>query len=135
MPVLPVGAIRRDGTGSRHRRPGGFTGANRTGDHSYSPPDPGRVPPPPCLHRHEHGGTGLYRTVLPPRGRSRAGPHGAGSVEYVMVVSGHLTLVADETPYPLGPGDAARFSSAVEHSCTTGTEGAVTHSVLGYPRA
>ncbi|EGJ79002.1 putative alkanesulfonate monooxygenase [Streptomyces sp. Tu6071] len=53
MPVLPVGAIRRDGTGSRHRRPGGFTGANRTGDHSYSPPDPGRVPPPPCLHRKE----------------------------------------------------------------------------------
>ncbi|MDT0421816.1 cupin domain-containing protein [Streptomyces evansiae] len=83
---------------------------------------------------HEHGRTGLYRTVLPPRGRSRAGAHGAGSVEYVMVVSGHLTLVADETPYPLGPGGAARFSGAVERSFTTGTEGAVTHSVLGYPR-
>ncbi|MEU6440580.1 XRE family transcriptional regulator [Streptomyces sp. NPDC047046] len=84
---------------------------------------------------HEHGRTELYRTTLPPRSRSQASTHGTGSVEYVMVVSGHVTLVADETPYPLAPGDAARFSGAVEHYYTTGAERAVTHSMLGYPRA
>ncbi|MFF0224167.1 helix-turn-helix domain-containing protein [Streptomyces sp. NPDC004629] len=101
---------------------------------SALPVPPGEIAVHLLFSSHEHGRTELYRTVLPPRSRSQASTHGAGSVEYVMVVSGRVTLMADEVPYPLGPGDAARFSGTTEHYYTTAEEGAVTHSMLGYPR-
>lgn len=95
---------------------------------------PGEVAVNLLFSSHEHGRVELYRSALPPRSRSQASTHGADSVEYVLVVSGAVTLVVEEEPHLLTTGDAARFSGLSEHYYTTGDLPAITHSLLGLPR-
>ncbi|MFF7330016.1 helix-turn-helix domain-containing protein [Streptomyces sp. NPDC008150] len=80
-----------------------------------------------------HGRAEIYRSRLHPHTRSQVSSHGAGSVEYVMVVSGRVSLVVDDVPYLLETGDSARFDGRSAHCYTTEECPAVTHSIVGFP--
>ncbi|MFF8690646.1 helix-turn-helix domain-containing protein [Streptomyces sp. NPDC015144] len=82
---------------------------------------------------HGHSRFEVYRSRLHPHAQSQISSHGTGSVEYVMVVSGRVTLVVDEVPYDLHAGDSARFDGRVSHYYTTEDSPAATHSIVGYP--
>ncbi|WP_327259520.1 MULTISPECIES: cupin domain-containing protein [unclassified Streptomyces] len=83
---------------------------------------------------HEQGRIEIYRTRLHPQARSQVGSHGADSVEYVLVMSGRVTLVVNDVPHLLEAGDTARFSGLSSHYYTTEDSPAVTHTIVGYPR-
>ncbi|MEU6841983.1 XRE family transcriptional regulator [Streptomyces sp. NPDC046716] len=80
-----------------------------------------------------HGRTEIYRSRLHPHSQSQLSSHGAGSVEYVMVVSGRVDLVVDDVRHHLAAGDSARFDARVAHFYSTQDVPAVTHSIVGYP--
>ncbi|WP_328890670.1 cupin domain-containing protein [Streptomyces sp. NBC_00316] len=82
---------------------------------------------------HEQGGIAIYRTRLHPHAQSQISSHGADSVEYVLVVSGQVTLVVDDVPHGLETGDTARFSRLSSHYCATEESPAATHTIVGYP--
>ncbi|WP_299538977.1 helix-turn-helix domain-containing protein [uncultured Streptomyces sp.] len=75
----------------------------------------------------------IYRSRLHPHDQSQVSSHGAGSVEYVTVVSGSVTLVVDEVPHLLEAGDTARFSGLSSHYYTTQDRPAVTQTMVCYP--
>ncbi|WP_327365686.1 helix-turn-helix domain-containing protein [Streptomyces sp. NBC_01217] len=83
---------------------------------------------------HEHGRIEIYRTRLHPHAQSQVSSHGADSVEYVLVMSGQVTLVVNDVPHLLGTGDTARFSGLSSHYYTTEDSPAITHTIVGYPR-
>ncbi|MEU6158980.1 XRE family transcriptional regulator [Streptomyces sp. NPDC047130] len=83
---------------------------------------------------HEPGRIELYRTRLHPHAQSQLSSHGAGSVEYVVVLAGEVTLTVDDRPYHLGTGDSARFSGLSSHFYTTDAAPAVTLTMVGHPR-
>ncbi|MEW2175500.1 XRE family transcriptional regulator [Streptomyces sp. NPDC005406] len=83
---------------------------------------------------HEQGRMEIYRTRLHPHAQSQVSSHGVDSVEYVIVMSGQVTLVVNDVPYLLEAGDTARFSAQCSHYYTTEDSPAVTHTVVGYPR-
>ncbi|MFE7393035.1 helix-turn-helix domain-containing protein [Streptomyces sp. NPDC057582] len=83
---------------------------------------------------HELGRIEIYRTRLHPHAQSQISSHGADSVEYVLVMSGQVTLVVDDVPHLLETGDTARFSGLSSHYYTTQDSPAITHTVVGYPR-
>lgn len=83
---------------------------------------------------HEQGRMEIYRTRLHPHAQSQVSSHGAGSVEYVLVMSGQVTLVVNDAPHLLEAGDTARFSGLSSHYYTTEDSPAVTHTIVGYPR-
>lgn len=83
---------------------------------------------------HEQGRIEIYRTRLHPHARSQVSSHGADSVEYVLVMSGRVTLVVNDVPHLLEAGDTARFSGLSSHYYTTEDSPAVTHTIVGYPR-
>lgn len=83
---------------------------------------------------HEQGRIEIYRTRLHPHAQSQVSSHGADSVEYVLVMSGQVTLVVNEVPHLLGAGNTARFAGLSSHYCTTEDSPAVTHTIVGYPR-
>ncbi|MEK8142737.1 cupin domain-containing protein [Streptomyces sp. M10(2022)] len=74
----------------------------------------------------------IYRSRLHPHDRSQVSSHGTGSVEYVSVLSGSLTLVVDDVSHQLETGDAARFSGLSSHYYTTRDRPAVTQTVVSY---
>ncbi|MFD7131654.1 helix-turn-helix domain-containing protein [Streptomyces sp. NPDC059894] len=82
-----------------------------------------------------HGRFEVYRSRLHPHAHSQLSSHGAGSVEYVMVVSGRVTLIVDDLPYHLHAGDSARFDGRASHYYTTEESPATTHSIVAYPLA
>jgi len=82
---------------------------------------------------HGHSRFEVYRSRLHPHAQSQLSSHGTGSVEYVMVVAGQVTLVVDEVPYDLHAGDSARFDGRAGHYYTTEDSPAATHSIVGYP--
>ncbi|MFD6278617.1 helix-turn-helix domain-containing protein [Streptomyces sp. NPDC060209] len=84
---------------------------------------------------HGHSRFEVYRSRLHPHAQSQLSSHGTGSVEYVMVVAGQVTLVVDEVPYDLHAGDSARFDGRASHYYTTEDSPAATHSIVGYPLA
>ncbi|MFE4454860.1 helix-turn-helix domain-containing protein [Streptomyces sp. NPDC056796] len=84
---------------------------------------------------HGHSRFEVYRSRLHPHAQSQLSSHGAGSVEYVMVVAGQVTLVVDEVPHALHAGDSARFDGRASHYYTTEDSPATTHSIVGYPPA
>ncbi|MEU9062193.1 XRE family transcriptional regulator [Streptomyces sp. NPDC048430] len=84
---------------------------------------------------HGHSRFEVYRSRLHPHAQSQLSSHGTGSVEYVMVIAGRVTLVVDEVPYDLHAGDSARFDGRVSHYYTTEDSPAATHSIVGYPLA
>ncbi|MFI6727123.1 cupin domain-containing protein [Streptomyces atratus] len=61
----------------------------------------------------------VARTRLYPHAQSQVSSHGADSVEYVLVVSGQVTLVVNDVPHLLETGDTARFSGLSSHYYTT----------------
>ncbi|MCQ4214059.1 helix-turn-helix domain-containing protein [Streptomyces longispororuber] len=81
------------------------------------------------------GRSEFYRSRLHPHAQSQVSTHGIDSVEYVLVVSGAVTLVVDDVPHLLGEGDAARFSGLSPHYYATQESPAITHSVVLYPPA
>ncbi|MFF2324533.1 MULTISPECIES: helix-turn-helix domain-containing protein [unclassified Streptomyces] len=83
---------------------------------------------------HEPGRIEIYRTRLHPHAQSQVSSHGVDSVEYVLVMSGQVTLVVNDVPHLLGTGDTARFSGLSSHYYTTEDSPAVTHTIVGYPR-
>lgn len=83
---------------------------------------------------HEQGRMEIYRTRLHPHAQSQLSSHGADSVEYVLVLSGQVTLVVNDVPHLLDAGDTARFSGLSSHYYTTEESPAVTHTIVGYPR-
>ncbi|MFJ2091279.1 helix-turn-helix domain-containing protein [Streptomyces sp. NPDC087901] len=83
---------------------------------------------------HEQARMEIYRTRLHPHAQSQVSSHGTDSVEYVLVMSGQVTLVVNDVPYLLEAGDTARFSAQSSHYYTTEDSPAVTHTVVGYPR-
>ncbi|WP_327248083.1 cupin domain-containing protein [Streptomyces sp. NBC_01320] len=83
---------------------------------------------------HELGRIEIYRTRLHPHAQSQFSSHGADSVEYVLVMSGQVTLVVDDIPHLLETGDTARFSGLSSHYYTTQDSPAVTHTIVGHPR-
>ncbi|MER8084952.1 XRE family transcriptional regulator [Streptomyces sp. NPDC058316] len=83
---------------------------------------------------HEQGRIEIYRTRLHPHAQSQVSSHGADSVEYVLVMSGQVTLVVNDVPHLLEAGDTARFSGLSSHYYTTEDSPAVTHTIVGYPR-
>ncbi|MFD7427164.1 helix-turn-helix domain-containing protein [Streptomyces sp. NPDC059818] len=83
---------------------------------------------------HEQGRMEIYRTRLHPHAQSQVSSHGADSVEYVLVLSGQVTLVVNDVPHLLDAGDTARFSGLSSHYYTTEESPAVTHTIVGYPR-
>ncbi|WP_335937337.1 helix-turn-helix domain-containing protein [Streptomyces sp. PTD5-9] len=82
---------------------------------------------------HGHSRFEVYRSRLHPHAQSQLSSHGTGSVEYVMVVAGRVTLVVDEVPYDLHAGDSARFDGRAGHYYSTEDSPAATHSIVGYP--
>ncbi|MFJ8860142.1 helix-turn-helix domain-containing protein [Streptomyces sp. NPDC102451] len=84
---------------------------------------------------HGHSRFEVYRSRLHPHAQSQLSSHGTGSVEYVMVVAGQVTLVVDEVPHDLHAGDSARFDGRASHYYTTEDSPATTHSIVGYPLA
>jgi transcriptional regulator with XRE-family HTH domain len=83
---------------------------------------------------HEPGRVELYRTRLHPHAQSQLSSHGAGSVEYVVVLSGEVTLTVDGRAHHLGTGDSARFSGLSSHYYSTAEAPAVTLTMVGHPR-
>ena len=83
---------------------------------------------------HEHSRMEVYRSRLHPHAQRQISTHGADSVEYVLVMPGEVTPVADDVPYRLGTGDSARFSGLSSHCYTTDDSPAVTHTIVTYPR-
>ncbi|MFD4945571.1 helix-turn-helix domain-containing protein [Streptomyces sp. NPDC058409] len=83
---------------------------------------------------HEQGRIEIYRTRLHPHAQSQVSSHGADSVEYVLVMSGQVTLVVNDVPHLLEAGDTARFSGLSSHYYTTEDSPTVTHTIVGYPR-
>nr|WP_225448557.1 cupin domain-containing protein [Streptacidiphilus sp. P02-A3a] len=71
---------------------------------------------------------------MSPHATSQVSTPGPGSMEYVMVVEGRVTLVSDGVPHVLEGGDAARFSGRSPHFYPTEASLAVTNSVAAYPR-
>ncbi|MFE9953551.1 helix-turn-helix domain-containing protein [Streptomyces sp. NPDC005531] len=76
----------------------------------------------------------VYRSRLHPHAQSQVSTHGPGSMEYVMVVEGRVTLFTEGVPHLLEAGDSARFSGQTSHYYLTQESPAVTHSVVAYPR-
>ncbi|MEW2624956.1 XRE family transcriptional regulator [Streptomyces sp. NPDC048106] len=76
--------------------------------------------------------TEMYRTRLHPHAQSQLSSHGAGSVEYVVVLSGAVTLVVEGEEHHLATGDSARFAGMSSHYYTTHDAPAVTLTVVGY---
>lgn len=83
---------------------------------------------------HELGRFEVYRSRLSPHATSQVSTHGPGSMEYVMVVEGRVTLVSDGVQHVLENGDAARFSGQSPHFYLTEASSAVTNSIVAYPR-
>jgi transcriptional regulator with XRE-family HTH domain len=57
----------------------------------------------------------LYSLDLAAGSARHAGPHHAGVVEHLVVVSGHLTAGPQAGPVELGPGDLVTFAADVPH--------------------
>jgi XRE family transcriptional regulator, regulator of sulfur utilization len=76
----------------------------------------------------------VYRSRLFPHAKSQVSTHGPGSMEYVIVVQGRVTLVSDDVHHVLERGDAARFSGQSAHYYLTEADPAVTNSIVAYPR-
>lgn len=56
-----------------------------------------------------------YRILMEPGCMLDAGPHMAGTEEYLLVFGGRLTVTADGTAYTLQKGDGLRFRADVPH--------------------
>ncbi|SHN36063.1 helix-turn-helix domain-containing protein [Actinacidiphila paucisporea] len=82
---------------------------------------------------HGHSRVEIYRSRLHPHAQSQVSSHGAGSVEYVMVVSGRVSLMVDGVAHRLETGDSARFDGRASHYYTTQDCPATTHSIVGFP--
>jgi hypothetical protein len=80
---------------------------------------------------HELGRIEIYRTGRHPHAQSRISSHGA---DFVLVMSGHVTLAVDDVPHLLETGDTTLFSGLSSHYCTTRDSPAVTHTLVGHPR-
>ncbi|TWV43427.1 helix-turn-helix transcriptional regulator [Streptomyces misionensis] len=76
--------------------------------------------------------TEMYRTRLHPHAQSQLSSHGAGSVEYVVVLSGAVALVVEGEEHHLATGDGARFSGMSSHYYATYDAPAVTLTTVGY---
>jgi len=77
----------------------------------------------------------VYLSELEPLGQLRAEPHGEGTWETIIVVSGRLSIEVAGELHSLGPGNAIRFKADTPHEYrNTGDEIAVCHMVIAYPR-
>lgn len=65
----------------------------------------------------------IYGMEIFPNGVYYSGSHGENTVEYITIATGMLTLKVRDKKYSIGPGDAFRFDSDIEHwYCNEGTD-------------
>jgi transcriptional regulator with XRE-family HTH domain len=85
-------------------------------------PDPAEVKRE--LQRRIGGGHSLeiWRMRIPAHYTSTGLPHATGTVEHLIVASGHLTAGPADDPRPVGPGDMLAFNGDVPHVYITGDE-------------
>jgi XRE family transcriptional regulator, regulator of sulfur utilization len=68
---------------------------------------------------HELGRFEMTEGRLPPRTQSARSSHGAGSMEYAVVLEGRVAVSSNGWDVDLESGDAIRFSAEFEHSYVT----------------
>lgn len=77
----------------------------------------------------------VLEVTLPAGVSSHSSPHAVGVTEQVIVISGTLLLVCEETQQLLSPGQACQFAGDQPHSyINPGTETCCFHSLIHYPR-
>lgn len=74
----------------------------------------------------------LSEGFVPAGTRSVKNAHGPGTVEYAYVVSGSVTVAAQDWSVDLGAGDAVRFAAEHDHVYTTGAEPARLLTLLSF---
>jgi len=76
----------------------------------------------------------LLAVTLPGGASSHSSPHVAGVTEQVIIISGTLLLVCENTQQRLSPGQAYQFAGDQPHSyINPGTELCCFHSLIHYP--
>lgn len=68
---------------------------------------------------HQLGRFEMTEGHLPPRTESARSSHGAGSIEYAVVLGGQVEVRSNGWEVELGTGDAIRFSAEFEHTYVT----------------
>jgi transcriptional regulator with XRE-family HTH domain len=77
----------------------------------------------------------VFLSEIDPSGHLEAEPHGNGTWETVVVVSGRLSVEVTGEEHSLCAGDAIRFKADAPHQYrNAGDEMAVCHIVITYPR-
>jgi transcriptional regulator with XRE-family HTH domain len=77
----------------------------------------------------------MYELHLAARARHASDPHGPGTRELVVVLSGALRMVVGDRADDLGPGDSVVFDANIPHVYENpGTSEARYHDVIIYPR-
>jgi len=77
----------------------------------------------------------VFLSELDPAGHLHAEPHGEGTWETIIVVSGRLALEVCGEVHDVGPEDAVRFRADNPHEYrNAGSERVVCHIVITYPR-
>lgn len=77
----------------------------------------------------------VFCSEIDPSSHLRAEPHGEGTWETVIVVSGRLLIEAAGETHSVGPGDALRFKADTPHAYRNVDDApAVCHMVISYPR-
>ena len=77
----------------------------------------------------------MYELSLAARSRHASDPHGPGTKELVVVLSGVLRMIVGENSDELGPGDSVVFDANIPHVYENpGAAEARYHDVIIYPR-
>ncbi|GAA0674052.1 hypothetical protein GCM10010193_28590 [Kitasatospora atroaurantiaca] len=70
---------------------------------------------------------------MPPDTELEGVPHATGTVEHLLVATGHVTAGPTDAPRLLGPGDLLAFAGDAPHLYRTGTDPADITVVIASP--
>ncbi|ARU93884.1 helix-turn-helix domain-containing protein [Tatumella citrea] len=104
-------------------------------DRSQALKEPSQMQARPLLPYDPQLAFDLLFVTLPGGVSSHSSPHVAGVTEQVIVISGTLLLVCENSRQLLAPGQAYQFAGDQPHSyINPGTELCCFHSLIHYPR-
>ncbi|MEU8708006.1 XRE family transcriptional regulator [Streptomyces sp. NPDC048565] len=75
----------------------------------------------------------IWRLRMPPNTELNGVPHATGTVEHLLVASGHVTAGPADTPRNLSAGDLLAFAGDAPHIYRTGTDPADIAVVIASP--
>ena len=75
----------------------------------------------------------IWRLRMPASTELEGVPHATGTVEHLLVATGHVTAGPTGAPHRLGPGDLLAFAGDAPHIYRTGTDAADITVVIASP--